>query len=114
MVGSSPSGTLATSMPMAKLIAAATDSPASNPRGRKARAPAMATRAMSLATVFTWTSSGLVSRPDPLGQRGDAADLGTHARGTDQRSGLAGQACAATENHVLCLKAGDGSVTVTR
>ena len=51
MVGSSPSGTLATSSPMAKLIAAASPSPAARPIGKNA-APA--------PTVSPWIPAGLV------------------------------------------------------
>ena len=53
MVGSNPSGTLATSIPMAKLAAAASDSPASAPRGMNASAATTATTAINLATFLT-------------------------------------------------------------
>ena len=63
MVGRRPSGTLATIRPMAKLMAAARDSPAAAPRGKKAAAATMATTAISLATCRTCRSRGLLSRP---------------------------------------------------
>lgn len=62
MVGSSPSGTLATSRPIAKDTAAASDSPAPSPSGRNATPTPTATTAISRATRLTWCSSGLSSR----------------------------------------------------
>jgi hypothetical protein len=53
MVGSSPSGTFATSSPIAKLMAAAQPSPASNPNGRNATPAPTATAAISQATRLT-------------------------------------------------------------
>ena len=63
IVGSSPSGTFATSSPIAKLIAAARLSPAARPTGRNARPAPTATSAISQAARLTWCSSGLSSRP---------------------------------------------------
>ena len=63
IVGSSPSGTLATSSPIAKLTAALTLSPAARPIGRNAMPAPIATRPISRATRLTWCSSGLSSRP---------------------------------------------------
>lgn len=62
MVGSSPSGTLATNNPIAKLIAAPQASPASSPSGKNAIPKPTATAAISQATFFTCRSSGLSSR----------------------------------------------------
>src|SRR5581483_3194034 len=53
IVGSSPSGTFATSRPMAKLIAAANVSPAARPIGRNAMPAPTATNAISRATRLT-------------------------------------------------------------
>ena len=63
IVGSSPSGTFATSSPMAKLTAAPTLSPAARPMGRNAMPAPTATIAISQAARLTWRSSGLSSRP---------------------------------------------------
>ena len=63
MVGSRPSGTLATSSPMAKLAAAAMLSPAPSPMGRNAIPAPTATRAISRVARVTCRSSGLSSRP---------------------------------------------------
>jgi len=62
MVGSRPSGTLATSRPTAKLIAAPIFSPAASPSGTNATATPRPTAAISQATRYTWCSSGLSSR----------------------------------------------------
>ncbi len=53
MVGSNPSGTFATSIPMAKLAAAARESPETSPRGKKVTPATTATTAISLATFLT-------------------------------------------------------------
>ncbi len=53
IVGSSPSGTLATSRAMAKLAAAASVSPAASPTGRNAIPAPTATSAISHATRLT-------------------------------------------------------------
>ncbi len=63
IVGSSPSGTLATMSPMAKATASDAPSPASMPRGRKSRPTPRATSALMMATRRTCRSSGLGSRP---------------------------------------------------
>ncbi len=63
IVGSRPSGTLATIRPMAKLIAFVKERPATRaPSGMKATATTTATRAISQATRRTCSSSGLGSR----------------------------------------------------
>jgi hypothetical protein len=62
IVGSSPSGTFATSRPTAKTAASAKVSPASRPSGRNTRPAPTATAAISHATRRTWRSSGLSSR----------------------------------------------------
>ena len=59
IVGSSPSGTLATSSPIAKLAAAATPSPAARPIGKNAIPAPTATNAISVVARLTWCSSGL-------------------------------------------------------
>jgi len=102
-VGSSPSGTLATSSPIAKLIAAARLSPAASPMGRNARPAPTATNAISQAARLTWCSSGLSSRPT-LAQRGDAAELGAHPRRGDHGVRLASRAFAPAEHQVLGLQ----------
>ena len=61
MVGSSPSGTLATNSPTAKTKASCRGSPASVPSGRKAAPTPTATTAISQATRRTCRSSGLCS-----------------------------------------------------
>ena len=61
MVGSSPSGTLATSRPIAKRKAAVKLSPATRPSGRKAAPTPTATKLISQATFFTCCSSGLLA-----------------------------------------------------
>ena len=61
MVGSSPSGTLATSSPIEKLIAAVQPSPAASPAGRKAMANRTATIAMIQVALRTLSSNGLGS-----------------------------------------------------
>jgi len=53
IVGSSPSGTLATSSPMAKLAAAARLSPAVRPMGRNAMPAPTATNAISRVARLT-------------------------------------------------------------
>ena len=63
IVGSSPSGTLATSSPIAKLAADATLSPAARPIGRNAIPAPTATNAISQVARLTWRSSGLSSGP---------------------------------------------------
>ena len=63
MVGRSPSGTLATSRPMANSRASPSGSPAANvPSSRKSAPADTATIAISQATRLTWISSGLSSR----------------------------------------------------
>ena len=67
IVGSNPSGTLATSRPMAKIEAWVQDKPASTPKGRNATPTPMATAAISHATLRTCCSRGLGSvRARPL------------------------------------------------
>ena len=62
IVGSSPSGTLATIRPIAKLSASLSGSPAaSHPIGRKAKPARTATSAISQATRRTCCSRGLSS-----------------------------------------------------
>ena len=63
MVGRRPSGTLATSRPMAKLAAAVMVSPAASPTGRNARPAPTATKAISRVARVICRSSGLLSGP---------------------------------------------------
>ncbi len=62
IVGSNPSGTLATSSPMANKNACVQVKPASTPSGRNATATPVATAAINHATRRTWRSSGLSAR----------------------------------------------------
>ncbi|GAA1222278.1 hypothetical protein GCM10009665_10640 [Kitasatospora nipponensis] len=61
-VGSRPSGTLATSRPIANVIVAVSDSPEARPSGTNATPTPTAITAISRATRLTWCSSGLSSR----------------------------------------------------
>ena len=83
IVGSSPSGTLATSRPIAKTTASPSGSPATSvPSGRNASpTDDRDERRSATRRCRTWRSSGLSSSLDALRQRGDAAELGLHAGG---------------------------------
>ena len=62
IVGNRPSGTFATSRPIANVTAAASDRPASVVPAKKNTTPApTAIAAISHATLFTWRCSGLIS-----------------------------------------------------
>ena len=62
IVGNRPSGTFATSRPIANVTAAASDNPASVVPAKKNTTPApTAIAAISHATLFTWRCSGLIS-----------------------------------------------------
>ena len=63
MVGSSPSGTLATISPIANVAAAAQPKPAATPAGKNTSPDPTATNAINQATRLTCRSSGLSVRP---------------------------------------------------
>lgn len=62
IVGRRPSGTFATSRPIAKVAASPIVSPVNSvPAGKKSTPAAIATAATSCAARFTWRWSGLIS-----------------------------------------------------
>ena len=88
IVGSRPSGTLATSRPMAKVNAAA-QRQSRRRRRRAAGTPAPTVTATSgdqPGHPLDLALQRALVPPDPLGQRGDPAELGAHAGGEDQRA----------------------------
>ncbi len=96
IVGSSPSGTLATISPIAKVDASASGRPGDvradreeQDARRRRRSPAI-----SRAAWLTCRCSGLELGLDALGQRGDPAELRVHAGRVDDRLGLAARCTA--------------------
>ena len=111
IVGSRPSGTLATIRPIAKVNESRSGSPAtSQATGRKTMPAATATRAINHATRRTCSSSGLSSSIVPLRERRDPTELGAHARAVDERSSLSADAARAAEDEVACLDQRPGRV----
>ena len=105
IVGSSPSGTLATRRPTANTAASGNDSPAASvPSGRNAIPTATATAAMSHATRRTSPLEWALVDADPLGERGDAAELGVHPGGEHDGLGLAAGADRAAEHEIAGLE----------
>ena len=101
IVGNSPSGTFATIMPIAKLKASCSGSPAtSQPIGRNATPTTTATSAISQATranlALEWAQLGV----DAFRQRRDPAKLGLHPRGCDHRLPLAPDTARSAEDEI--------------
>ena len=103
---SRPSGTLATSSPIANMTASATGQPGpeASPSGTNAKPTTTATTAISQATRRTCRSSGLSSPLDSLRQRGDSAELGAHPGRVDDRSRLPAGAGGSAEDEVARLE----------
>ncbi len=98
IVGSNPSGTLATSSPTANTKASVKLSPASTPSGRNATPTATATAAINSATRRIWRSSGESSGLRWPAKRRDAADFGMGAGRVHDGFGGADRAAGAAEH----------------
>ena len=109
IVGSSPSGTLATSSPIANVDASVSDRPATvAPTARNATPAPTADDRDQLGGVVDLPLQRADLRPHPLGERGDPAELRAHTGGVDERLGLSGGAQRAREHQILRLEQRSG------
>ena len=110
-VGSSPSGTKATIMPMAKMKLSARSTPA-NDDGQEEEDAAHGDGddrdELRHALHLLLQRAGLIA--EALGEVGDLAELGLHAGGEDDRLAGAGDDTGAREDQVGHFDAGEASV----
>ena len=103
IVGSSPSGTFATSSPIAKIsrVAAATGPRPGCRSGRNASPIADGDRGDQPGDALDLALQRAVLAADALGQGGDPAELGRHAGREDHRGRLAARAVGTAEHEIV-------------
>ncbi len=110
-VGSRPSGTLATMMPMAKRRFSHGSSPSPRPRRKKTTPSTVASPATIRPRRTISRCRGVSSSRGRLGEVGDAPELRLHAGGEDERARPPGGEEGARQQHVVAaqqLLLGDG------
>ena len=102
-VGSRPSGTIATMMPMAKMKAFQNGTPAKRPTAKKSSPIATATIPITRREVRDLRPQRRDDVADRLREVRDPSELGVHAGREDDRPRLAGDERGAREHDVLAV-----------